>query len=684
MGIAQLIRCVATIVFFWLFAGTCFAQSDSLVLISPSGGEILYTNRDTVVSIRWGGVADTVPVRIEYTTDLIRFTVIADSVRGLEYAWNISGLPVSSTYRVRVVQARPPIGSDNIVYTGHNGAVTEGCWDPTSNRVVTVSATADVWDTEVGGSTPLLVLNPVRSNYIDVAWSPDSSLVWMAGSGSNSLSVFTMNNNANVWSYDCSCMQSELVMGRSGMRVALGGLRSVYVFDYPSQVPVKQTLSSTDILDIGMDSTESKLLVCADQASVYQIGGGLPVVFREHFGGVLAGAFHPSGSQVATIGGDAKIYMWDATTAITIWSAQDQSEGVRSLAFSADGQYLAVGMSDSSVTIWNSADGVLFAKLTKTSGAVRQVEWSPKAHMLVTAGDDNVAHVFDVDKRRSVYALSHQNKVTSAHWSKDGASILTTSLDGTARTWRIGEIILQADTSGSFSYAPPPPAFARFRTTGDTAAIGDELTLQVVMEASADLALSDIDSVQFRLSYDASMLYTLESSVPTIAARDSALYRIVTLAPVTLPRTNGTLATIRYRATLGADSTTRLRIDNVTQIGRGPGIRVETVTDSVLLTGICRAGNTPRLYSPVGLPLEARIQSNGGEPQLVVTFAEIGPVTISAYTLQGERCWSTSFTRWSVTDEPFRKNLFEIGGGALFVVVTTATQTCTVMAESIR
>ena len=668
-----------------MLAITAKAQIDSLVLVRPAGGEILYTNRDSVITIEWSGVADTLPVRLEWTNDSRDWTIIADSATGLRYSWLITGIPISSTLRVRVLQARAPLGSDNAIYTGHLGVVTAGAWSPDASRAVTVSATPDIWDAEVGGPAPITSLPVTRSKLLGVSWSSDSSLIWTFDQSSNGLLAFQTTTNTQAYQYQCNCDAFTFDVSRSGKRVAIAGPRSVHVVEFPKQTPIRQILTPSDVLDVSLDTTENKVLVCTDQASVYPTGGGLPLVFRKHSGGVLGGAFQPGGAMIATIGGDATLRLWNSITAVEQWNSQAAPEGMRSLAFSSDGTRIAVGMSDSTLTIWDASTGALLHRVAGTGGAVRQIEWAPQADQIVTAGDANVANVINVAEGRIVNRLSHQNDVTSAHWSKDGGSILTTSLDGTAAVWRIREVILQADTSAPFSYAPPPPTFARFHTTGGRVEIGKDLSVTLSLEDAAELRLSDIDSVQFQLAYDASILYQLSTTIPIVNQRDSSFHRIITLAPIVLPKSNGILGTFSYKATLGTDSVTTIAFVNVKQIGRGPAVRVETEADTIVVAGICRAANSSRLYSSVGMPINADIRRIGGSSTLALQVGETGNVDVRVFDLTGQQIWSQSFTRKLGDVAQYSICLDSVPPGTLrLVVITTATQQTSCIWEDVR
>src|SRR5262249_32957580 len=61
--------------------------------------------------------------------------------------------------------------------------------------------------------------------------------------------------------------------------------------------------------------------------------------------------------------------------------------------------------------------------------------WSPNGMLLVTAGYDGFARIWDIEKSRPVRSLNHHKPVTSVAFSPDGNGIATGDWDGTARIW---------------------------------------------------------------------------------------------------------------------------------------------------------------------------------------------------------------------------------------------------------
>jgi WD40 repeat protein len=280
------------------------------------------------------------------------------------------------------------------------------------------------------------------------------------------------------------------------------------------------------------------------------------------------------------------------------------------------------------------------------------VAFTPDGAYLAGASDDNFARVHEVATGRIIASLQHGDDVLIARWDRKGERLLTSSRDGTARIWQVREIVLQADSSLVFTIAPPPPAFARFATTGDTLDIGESTTLSVRLEGAQFLDLANIDSVRLRIEYDPSILYRTGTSFTTVdvirdVVTDTAGIRRsreqleIHLA---LPTADTVLGTIDFTATLGQDSVTALRITRVTQIGSGPGMRIETTHQPVLVRGICREGQDPRLYTSLGTPLILRWRVAAEGIRVSCDLAETAPAHLWLYDVLGRVLWTSAAT----------------------------------------
>lgn len=660
------------------------AQDPILTLDAPLGAVTYYTSRDTIVNIRWSGIDDTIAVQLDYTIDNGRnWVTIQDSAKGLTYDWNIKGLAPSTNYRVRVVQLRPAGANDNVIYSGHSSPVADAWWAPDNDRIVSVAGEAHIWDSRVTSNTPLGILPTGRATYYGVRWSSDSSKI-VTCADDNLVKVVNVASNtiAQSITHPNEVTKVELDPTGNWLFTKCDDNRT-RVFNLPSTTPQAVHNAGATMDDMVINADGTRVVTCAVEARVYGRKTGLPNSFTKHSIGVISAAFSPDGTKICTIGGDATIRLWDQITAVEAWSDTVRPEGVRSIAFSPDGTTVAVGMSDSTMTLWDAKNGASKGKIGGFGGAVRMVAFSPDGSMLAGASDDNFARVYDVASLNRINSFQHGNDVNVVRWSEHGDRILTTSRDGTARVWQVLPVILQADTSDAFTIAPPPPSFVRFTASGDTLNIRETTTISFRTEGSQYIGLADIDSVELRISYDASMLLRMSTSIPSTAVLDDVVtdakgvrrVREVIFFRVPLDTVDKELFTMTLQATLGQDSVTYMTYDRITQIGTGPGTRIDKRSEPILVRGICRIGDGPRMFNPLGEPL---VISGGIVPEGIRvrgTLSESASATIEVFDLLGRCVWTDCTTTSEETSRTFDRVIPDVmANGVGVVVIRSNTQ----------
>ncbi len=214
---------------------------------------------------------------------------------------------------------------------------------------------------------------------------------------------------------------------------------------------------SKTLVSLGNGSdTISWLDVETGQGYVKKIGvrSGLRTPYPE--------AFALTEDKIAIGWADGKIQLWDPKTgkalstlvagharSADIWVPQ-----VLALAFSPDGTRLASGNKDTTVRLWDINNHELMI-LQKHTGWTNVLAFSPNGKILASGSVDKTVQLWDTTMSKPLTTLTgHANGITALAFSADGTTLASASADGAIRFWQTG------------TGAPLPP-----HITGHTASV---------------------------------------------------------------------------------------------------------------------------------------------------------------------------------------------------------------------
>ncbi len=169
-------------------------------------------------------------------------------------------------------------------------------------------------------------------------------------------------------------------------------------------------------------------------------------VLRGHEKGIVCVALGPRG-LAATASADATAKIWDTEAGTEIATLRGHSILVTSVQISPDGSRVATAGIEGTARLWELKSGRLIAVFEKvprrssTSGESVVAKFSPDSRMIVTNHEDNNLRIWSaVDGSALTVVSGHSGRVTSAAFNSTGQLLATASVDGTVRTWSLGDL----------------------------------------------------------------------------------------------------------------------------------------------------------------------------------------------------------------------------------------------------
>jgi WD40 repeat protein len=275
---------------------------------------------------------------------------------------------------------------------------------PDGRRAVTVDGdgTTRIWSVATG--KPLLVLRGSGPPG-GVTFSPDGRLVL----------TWSADHAARLWAAD------------SG--------RMLHVLRQPS--PVTDAAFSPDgrlVVTAGGDGS-AVLWSVRTARLLHRVVG--------HKGPIVHAVFSPDSRLVLTAGDDATARLWSVSSGATVHVLHGHVKGVTDAEFSPDGRRVLTTSHDGTAVIWDVATG---ARLHALAGSYQDLtggSFSPDGRWVVVAGQ-HYALLFGANTGRLLFYLfghatrdasGHAVFLTNASFSPDGRHVLTSSGDGTVRTF---------------------------------------------------------------------------------------------------------------------------------------------------------------------------------------------------------------------------------------------------------
>ena len=234
-----------------------------------------------------------------------------------------------------------------------------------------------------------------------------------------------------------------MTLSAAGTRLVLGSKYGVWLQDGHTGADLARLQGTSEGVGLLALSPDGSTLAGGSEGGWVRLwdlnSGRYEDSLERHKGMVVALAFSPDGSLLATAGGkDRRVRLWSVETGRTEAILAGHRWDVLSVAFSPDGKTLASGSADGTIRLWSVDEGLHTATLEELGTWVHAVAFSPDGSMLAGGGRNGEVGLWDVATgRHQVLPHRHKGMVYFLAFTPDGGTLASGDDDTEVRLWDV-------------------------------------------------------------------------------------------------------------------------------------------------------------------------------------------------------------------------------------------------------
>ena len=168
-------------------------------------------------------------------------------------------------------------------------------------------------------------------------------------------------------------------------------------------------------------------IVSSETRAILEVEGQSPV---------WSVGFSPDGHTLASSHADGMVYLWDVQTATLRAKLVEHTHMARAVAFDPRGKWLASVGHDCRLCLWDVASGELNYSAEIAADVLTCVAFSPTGQMVAIGGDDCIIRLWHMDTRTSMGQLrGHYDVLGDITFGADGQTLVSAGADHMVCLW---------------------------------------------------------------------------------------------------------------------------------------------------------------------------------------------------------------------------------------------------------